>query len=96
MESLDETTSLVEEYALSSQEIPTSGPNASASKEFRKPGATRGVNAELRIMIQSLQGQLEQQRQEGKNRERVLDTRLEQQRKESEQQRNESEKRLEQ
>ena len=88
-ESPDETTSLVEEHALNSQEIPASGPEAPEVDGFRKPGATRGINAELRTMIRSLQGQLEQQRQEGKNRERVLNAQLEQQRKDSEQQRTE-------
>ena len=52
------------------------------NESFRKPQSNRGVNAQLRNMIQTLQQQLEQQRQEMKEREAALQGQLEQQRQE--------------
>ena len=81
------------ENALSSQEGASSA-TESQEGEFRRPRQARGLNAELRTIIQSLQQQLEHQRKDsGKERETIeqreatLMSQLEQQRKESEQQR---------
>lgn len=66
--------------------------SASDSQDgFKKPRTVRGLNAELKTLIQSLQRQLEQQRKEAKEQEQLLLTQLEQQREESERQRKEAE-----
>jgi hypothetical protein len=67
-------TATDEESALSSQEIPSS-----QESEFRKPRQTRGLNAELRTMIQNLQKQLEKQREESKQQLELQQKKAEQQ-----------------
>ncbi|KAK5943129.1 hypothetical protein PMZ80_004135 [Knufia obscura] len=59
----------------------------SQDQGFKKPPSNRGLNAELWNMIQALQRELDQQRQDAKDRENSLGIQLEQQRKESEQER---------
>ena len=53
----------------------------SQDENFKKPRSARGLHAELRNMIQSLQRQLEQQREDSDQQKMVLTTQLEQQRK---------------
>ncbi len=88
-ESFDSAIAPDEESALSSQEVASSAPE-SQEGGFRKPRQTRGLNAELRTMIQSLQMQLERQRDDAKAHEAALLTQLEEQRKESERQRDDA------
>ena len=56
----------------------TSAPE-SLDGNFKKPRTARGLNAELRNMIQSLQRQLEQQRQDSEQQRLVLVAQIEQQ-----------------
>ena len=81
-----------EESALTSPIITPSAPEPQGGG-FKKPGKARGVTVELRATIQSLQRQLEQQREEANQRNQTLAAQLEQQRKDSEQQRKDSEQR---
>ena len=85
-ESFESAIAVDRENASSSQEGVSSAPE-SQEGEFRKPRQTRGLNAELRTIIQGLQQQLQQQRKESEQQRKEY----EQQRKESEQQRKESE-----
>lgn len=59
----------------------------SQAQGFKKPPSNRRLNAKLWNMIQALQREFDQQRQDAKNRENSLGIQLEQQRKESEQER---------
>jgi len=98
----DETSVQSSQDDASAPELPDDG--------FKKPRSGRGLNAELKTLIQSLQRQLEQQRkeseqqrlqleqqrQESKERESLLSTQLEQQRKEADEQQKELVKMLKQ
>jgi hypothetical protein len=88
-------TATDEEDVLSSQEIAASSAPESEN-EFRKPRQVKGLNAELRTMIQNLQKQLEKQREESKQQLAQQEKKLEQQQKQAEQQREESKQQLEQ
>ena len=63
------------------QERTSSAPNPQESDRFKKPESRKdgGVDAELRIMLQSLQQELERQREEAKQREEKLMELLKQQ-----------------
>jgi len=84
VEPLNSTLDFDEEYALSSQDVVSSGPESQAQGVFLKPGTRKagGINAELRTMIQSLQQQLEQQRKESEQQRQEAKQQLEQQREE--------------
>ncbi|KAJ9648666.1 hypothetical protein H2198_010968, partial [Neophaeococcomyces mojaviensis] len=84
-----ELASTLDEISVQSSQDDASAPELQ-DDGFKKPRSGRGLNAELKTLIQSLQRQLEQQRKESKERERLLLSQLEQQRKEAEQQRKEA------
>ena len=71
-ESFDSSIAPDDDSALSSQEIASSASRSQAG-EFQKPRPTRGLNAELRTMIQSLQQQMGRQRDDAKAREEKLE-----------------------
>lgn len=86
----------LDEVSVQSSQDDLSAPD-SQDENFKKPRNVRGLNAELRSMIQNQQRQLElqgEQNDDAKKREALLMSQLEQQQKKSEEQREKSEQLL--